>query len=512
MKGNQECNNSVQSLKQKLIAILNKADVEVKEAKVEEAEIEIAVLKVSCDFKGWAGNPEPLKYEIYSSEGFPKDNLETGFESLKAEFEKVIEKRQQAFELFEKGLDEIIICKSKEENDVDSDFLFLLAQLNGKALAEYQGVIQYVLKDLFREAQGMNDLISNAFYQNYFKRFPNKGSLLDSYVDYYLKDKKLPPAEVLIELSSQRYEGSESEARIYFEFENMKCLGHLDDIGRKSRVINSRNLRMIRKMMEISKIGAVHLYAETEETVDERVQGDNRVQYCNRITRFVKEDAVKEEDDKGLYIKFFGCMCWSIVYNGKEEITYRRGRYQINQSENKSAYMNEIEHLKEEIQKPMPEKLNPWFEEKWLEELIEILRKQKHGTSVIITDDYNEIERLCEFNYGTLLKGAEDICYKNDKWIEEQILSITAIDGALVMNLDRECIAIGVIVDGQVTRAGNTGRGARYNSITNYVLGKESGIFLGIIVSEDGMISVECNLAKKAKEQAESPVEKGSQK
>lgn len=215
MKGNQECNNSVQSLKQKLIAILNKEDTEVKEAKVEEAEIEIAVLKVNCDFKGWAGNPEPLKYEIYSSEGFLKDNLETGFESLKAEFEKVIEKRQQAFELFEKGLDEIIICKSKEENDVDSDFLFLLAQLNGKALAEYQGVIQYVLKDLFREAQGMNDLISNAFYQNYFKRFPNKGSLLDSYVDYYLKDKKLPPAEVLIELSSQRYEGSESEARMY---------------------------------------------------------------------------------------------------------------------------------------------------------------------------------------------------------------------------------------------------------------------------------------------------------
>lgn len=511
MKGNQEYNKSVQSLKQKLIEIINKADMEV-----EEAEIEIAVLKMNCDFSGWVGNPNQLKCEIYKSEGFFDKNLKNSFESLKTKFEdvnqyennekllreKAIEVRRQVFSAFEKELDEITICKNVEENGVGSDFLFLLAQLNGKALAEYQGIIQYVLKDLFREANGINDLIndriSDIFYQNYFKRFPNKGSLLDSYVDYYLKDKKLPPAEVLIELSSERYEGSESEARIYFTLKNMNSLGGFNHIGKESRVINSHNLRMIRKMMEISKIGAVHLYAETEEAADEKAQGESGVQYCNRITKLVKAENDKEEE-KGLYIKFFGFMCWSVFCDGKEEIIYSRGRYQINQSENKKAYMNEIAKLKEKIEKPIPENLKLWFDNKWLENLIEILSKQKHGTSVIITNNYYEIKRLCKFNYGTLLKNAENICNQDGQWMEEQILSITAIDGALVMNWDRKCFAIGVIVDGEVTRPGRTDRGARYNSIANYVLGKdieEDGIFLGIIVSEDGMISLRCNLEK----------------
>lgn len=37
------------------------------------------------------------------------------------------------------------------------------------------------------------------------------------------------------------------------------------------------------------------------------------------------------------------------------------------------------------------------------------------------------------------------------------------------MDIDGECIAFGVIVDGIACEKGNAGRGARYNSIYNYI-------------------------------------------
>ncbi len=36
----------------------------------------------------------------------------------------------------------------------------------------------------------------------------------------------------------------------------------------------------------------------------------------------------------------------------------------------------------------------------------------------------------------------------------------------------------------------DVGRGVRYNSINNYVLQQERGIYVGIVISEDGIINV----------------------
>ena len=51
-----------------------------------------------------------------------------------------------------------------------------------------------------------------------------------------------------------------------------------------------------------------------------------------------------------------------------------------------------------------------------------------------------------------------------------------------------KCLAIGVIVDGEAVKKGNVGRGARYNSIANYVKLKQGCV--GIVISEDGMVNV----------------------
>lgn len=472
---------------------------------IEENQIEIAILQIYCDFEAKADNPQPLRGKMKNSQGFRDDLIESNFEDLKKEIEEIneeeigearaskskidaqkyVERRQKSFGDFRKKLETFIMPENEKLDYEKQNFIYLLAELKGKALLEHKEIIRYVLRKVLEMAKSSDDLFQASSYERFFLNMPNKRVLFGNYVDEYLKANQLPKAEVLIELSSERYEGSESEARIYFEYPDLENsdLGTLADIGKESRIINSNNHRMIRKMMEISKRGDVHLYAEKKS---EEKDGKKN-EYC-LITKFVKG-----KDDKGLYIKFSGFMCWSIVREGKEEIIYSRGQYSLNQTDKKKEYLTKIDKLKEKIGEPIPKELMEWFEKSRLEKLIEILKDQKHGTSVIITDCISEVNRLCKMNYGTLM-NSNDMCREGDEWHREQLLSVTSIDGALFIDLKGKCLALGVIVDGKVTKPGDRGKGARYNSITNYVEQKKKGIFLGIIVSEDGMIELTCNL------------------
>jgi len=66
---------------------------------------------------------------------------------------------------------------------------------------------------------------------------------------------------------------------------------------------------------------------------------------------------------------------------------------------------------------------------------------------------------------------------------------ITAIDGAVLIDPGNRCHAIGAILDGLASEAGDPSRGARYNSALRYVAASLHAC-LAIVVSEDGMIDV----------------------
>jgi len=78
----------------------------------------------------------------------------------------------------------------------------------------------------------------------------------------------------------------------------------------------------------------------------------------------------------------------------------------------------------------------------------------------------------------------------------EALSAVTNIDGAVLVDLDGNCCAVGVILDGVATGTGDPGRGARYNSAIryNHANGKSALI---IIVSEDGMIDLMPNLNRR---------------
>lgn len=108
--------------------------------------------------------------------------------------------------------------------------------------------------------------------------------------------------------------------------------------------------------------------------------------------------------------------------------------------------------------------------------------KQKHGTILVISDNASsETERL----------GKQCFPLKPLKLDDKIIQQITSIDGAVLLDRDSICHAIGVILDGLATNKGDASRGARYNSAIRYYeqFGKDNSLIL-VIISEDGMINL----------------------
>lgn len=122
----------------------------------------------------------------------------------------------------------------------------------------------------------------------------------------------------------------------------------------------------------------------------------------------------------------------------------------------------------------------------FLDEIIAAARKQKHGTSIVISSRAsNEAKRLCQMNRG--------IAIVPKRISAEMILSITSIDGAIILDEKGICHAIGVILDGEAISKGDTARGARYNSLCNYIeyqKKKNRGDCMAVIISEDKTIDI----------------------
>jgi hypothetical protein len=108
--------------------------------------------------------------------------------------------------------------------------------------------------------------------------------------------------------------------------------------------------------------------------------------------------------------------------------------------------------------------------------------KQKHGTILVVTSS-------AEMEAVRLSKQSFKI--KQMSLNKDIIQQITSIDGAVLMDTNCNCFAIGVILDGIASTLGDSSRGARYNSALRYFefMEEKAGIVL-IVISEDGMINL----------------------
>ena len=113
--------------------------------------------------------------------------------------------------------------------------------------------------------------------------------------------------------------------------------------------------------------------------------------------------------------------------------------------------------------------------------------RQRHGTLLIMTPAAKaETARLA--GQATVIESIP--------MTAEILRSVTAIDGAVMLDLEGVCHAFGVILDGIAIPEGNPARGARFNSSLRYVsaLNAIDIPCLAVVVSEDGTAELIPNL------------------
>lgn len=120
------------------------------------------------------------------------------------------------------------------------------------------------------------------------------------------------------------------------------------------------------------------------------------------------------------------------------------------------------------------------FDTSTLWKIVQAAAGAGHGTIILISDSASaEAARLS--GQATLLEPR--------LLQEDDVNRFSRIDGATLIDVDGRCHAIGVILDGEATGAGDPSRGSRYNSSIRYQASTR-GTAVAVVVSDDGFVDV----------------------
>ena len=130
------------------------------------------------------------------------------------------------------------------------------------------------------------------------------------------------------------------------------------------------------------------------------------------------------------------------------------------------------------VQRILPGLTNDQGHTLW--EAVSAAMDQKHGTMLVVSEDATgESKRLQN----------QSIPIQPKTLSPELVERISGIDGAVLLDRNCRCHAIGVILDGMASQVGDSSRGARFNSAVRYVSSAKVPT-LCLVVSEDGYVNM----------------------
>jgi hypothetical protein len=267
-------------------------------------------------------------------------------------------------------------------------------------------------------------------------------------------------------ISSLKYEQADGRGKLVLAREDHKSIQTwiaFDDN------IKLNDYRRSRKLLELVSHGsALHINSHRIfGLVDENVNLDDG------------------EDVEDLFeVRFLGHHHWELSYKGHVLMGVKFGE----------PYLPKIIGYESKLLQDLP-RLFPEITNNTCNILVSLVQqaeKERHGTLLLISSEAAlESKRLR--NQATPIKIT---------LLTPELLShLTGIDGAVLIDPNGHCHAIGVILDGLATSQGNPSRGARFNSAVRYVESAfERGISsLAVIVSEDGGVDFFPNLRPRIK-------------
>ena len=355
--------------------------------------------------------------------------------------------------------------------------MFLGVLIRNQDALRYTFLFEYILGELVRNITDTAQALLQE--EDFFKTFNEKRMLMQEYADWIINQYELPELRILNELSATKYERRECNARVYFQQKEKQTIERFGIQGQNNRLIKAGNLRMVRKLLEISNENGIDILAEKINTPD------GKTAYAVQALLNATDDS---DDVEQIYIKFKGYMHWSLTIGKREVLIYYHGEYQL-------GYAKEGENYLEDIIKLQKDNKLEQVDIQMLKDIVEVLKEQRHGTSVIFMERdeaEQEVKRLCDMNRAIPVES--NLKYNKTEegengWHKAAFLGISNMDGALILDFDGNCKAISCIVDGKAVIPGRVERGARLNSIENYVGSKKKGICIGIVISEDGMVN-----------------------
>lgn len=309
-------------------------------------------------------------------------------------------------------------------------------------------------------------------FDNYFNEIEN---IKQTSVTNLLSQNKLPNKEDFVYLSSLTYERQvmhgykllfvdiiPTNIKVNFTPKPVKSLN--TKIYNSDFYFSSENIRTIRKLLELT----------TEE--------DGLIIKKSMIIKSIIGITNVADCYNPIIVEFTNHMDWKIKECDATILHYKNGRYNI--CPNESGY-DVTRNLKKYLPFCNGQQLSN------MERIIKEASKQQHGTMLLFTNDaVKEASRLCRCNRGIWIQKKH---LMSDLKIIEKI---TSIDGALIIDYDCVCYAIGAILDGNACEhTGSAERGARYNSACTYLANKTdpNNVFIAVVVSEDGTIDILSN-------------------
>ena len=353
-------------------------------------------------------------------------------------------------------------------NDSDTEYLCYL-------VIETEDYINYQNLSSFYEAFAIQYEETLVYDRHY--SWPTVDVIIDNAVkDVYTGTNQVPKTDyfnlpyfsTVTRLSSLLYEGSKCRSRIIVE--DGECPA--DITLKKTCTFSLQNLRAVRKLLEIVNKNDENNGEQALLVRKYLKNGDLFEQY--EVVGIVNTD--KYIDSPAFIID--DNLSWHFDYKQKTLLRYVKGRYIVRKNEDYNKNL-------------LKRKLLQVFDEEKVDSLAEVIRaawKQRHGTTILITSDSakTDILRLCESNRGYEINDFELL--SNDNYT----MMLTSIDGAVAIDSDCHCFAIGVILDGKTIVAGNMARGARYNSAKNYIATLKSLNMkaIAVVISEDRTMDV----------------------
>lgn len=276
------------------------------------------------------------------------------------------------------------------------------------------------------------------------------------------------------QLSLSKYEKAESNGRIIV----VDCASSVSrpyvNLGQQIPVI-SDNTRLIRKLMTgAGKMGSLLICPNYEKGQA----------YCFGITK-----SVREEDTR---IEIKGPYNWRFIYEGNVLFCRSHNNYSVCLDNPIINAKKLIDAIKSELYISLP------YAKKLADSICKMT--SDHGASVLVIDKTKASELTTRLN--TLKEDSKALGVdlgKYSDWYNDAdgidlFSSLASMDGAMVIDQFGVVLYAAAILDGESCIIGNTSRGARYNSIKNFVaeFGKKNIPIIGVVMSEDGGQNILC--------------------